>query len=74
MPIPAAALTGTGDSIGERGGGLPQAWLAPFSSSTAVELRSALPPARTLPSFPKAPGVLRSLRNPVGSGFSSSTL
>lgn len=74
IPIPAAALTGTGDSIWERGGGFPQAWLAPFSSSTAAELRSALPPTRTLPSFPKAPGILRSLRNTAGSGFSSSTL
>lgn len=59
---------------GKRGGGFPKVWMAPFSSSTAVKLRSTLPPARTLCSLPKAPGILRSLRNTVGSGFSSSTL
>lgn len=40
---------------GEGGGDFPEVGLAPFSSSTVVKLRSALPPARTLPSFPQCP-------------------
>lgn len=59
---------------GKGGGGFPKAGMAPFSSSAAARLGGALSPARTLPSFPKAPGIVMSLRNTVGSGFSSSTL
>lgn len=67
--IPEAALTGTGDLTWERVG-LCQVWTAPQN----VPALTPQPAPRTPLSVPDSPGVLRSLRNTAGSGFSSRTL